>query len=389
MHQLHFNYKDIFQAPRFAKSVQKMWIQYVGLMIGYFLYIIFTYAAFLSTGIELSAVWIRYGLMPCLFTTGEVYSWYSWALYSVGCLSLLVSFLIAQTAGARSVYVQAKGNNFYIWREAYRFAINKIWSVVLAPLSLIVLVGLMVFGMVLLSWLGQIPIVGELGISLTTFIWFISSLLILYVFIVTIISIILTPQIIATSEEDAFEAIFQAFSISWKQPWRLVIYESCAIFISLFSITALAFFAKKAMLLMNSLFGAFMGPDFINLSNNGQAYAQSCLLMGQNILESVFQHFTPFVYFSHEFILIPTSNLSPSVVIASYLYAASLLFIAGWIISFGLSTFSSGNTLLYLAIRKKKDNVNLLERVDSEESPGETDQDEQKVSENSPAEPTG
>lgn len=378
MQQLHLNFKDIFRAPRFGLSLQKIWIQYVGLLSGYLVYLVFSYVSFFSAELQPGAVWMRYGLLPCLFTTGETYSWYTWLLYSVGAVFLVVSLLIAQTAGARSVYIQAKGNDFYIWREAYKFALNKMWSVLLTPVSLILLLALMALGSILISFLGKIPFIGEISIGLTTVVWFVSSLLMFYIFIVSIISLLLAPQIIATSEEDSFEAIFQAFSISWKQPWRLVIYESLTIFLSLFSLAMFAFFVKNAILLMNVLLGTFMGTDFINLSNNGQGYVQSCLLMAQNILHSIFHGLTPLLYFQHEFILIPSSDLSTSVVIASYLYAASLLFIAGWVISYGLSTFASGNTLLYLAIRKIKDDVNILDRTDSEEIVNESVQDKNK-----------
>ena len=65
--------------------------------------------------------------------------------------------------------------------------------------------------------------------------------------------------------------------------------------------------------------------------------------------------------------MIPAKTLSLSVVISSYLYASSLLFIAAWVLSYLLSTFTAGNMVSYLVIRQIKDGENLLERVDREE----------------------
>ena len=384
MYQLHFDFRDIFRAPRFALSVQKMWTQFLGLLVGFVLYFLLAYASMLMAGYKLGDMWIRYGLLPCLFATGDVYPWYTWLVYSIGSILFLASLLISKTAVARAVYMQAKGNNFYTYREAYRFAFRKMWSVLLTPVSLIVLVGFMIAGFVLISLLGKIPFIGEIGISLFTFIWFVLALLLFFILIVIGISILLVPSIIATTDDDAFEAIFQAFSTTWKQPWRFVLYEAMSLLLSIFSIGILAVFVKESILIMNTIFGSFMGPDFINLANNGQGLVQSWLLMGQNIIDNIFQIFSQYVYFKNEFILIPSSELSVSVAISSYLYAFSLLFIGGWIAAYGLATFSSGNTMLFLAIKMKKDNVNLLERKDIEEQEDKEAEntDEQNSNEN-------
>ena len=129
----------------------------------------------------------------------------------------------------------------------------------------------------------------------------------------------------------------------------------------------MAFVFKKALLIMNAVFMAGMGSDYANLANNGQGLLQSWLLMGQNIAEVLYQGLAPLVYFEREFILIPSSELPVSIVISSYIFALCLLFIAGWVLAYGLSTFTTGNTFLYLVMRKHKDGENLLERKDKEE----------------------
>ena len=95
-------------------------------------------------------------------------------------------------------------------------------------------------------------------------------------------------------------------------------------------------------------------------------------------------HHTEWIYFSKPFAMIPFHDLArPTVGVASYFYALGLLFMAGWIVSYGLTTFHVGNTLLYLIVRQKRDGENLLERVDREEEDEEEAVDAEKSDENS------
>jgi hypothetical protein len=277
---------------------------------------------------------------------------------------------------ARATYMLAKGNNFYTWRESYAFAFRKAGSVLLTPVSLAVLIGMVVVGALILGLLGKIPYAGELGISLFTVIWFFAALLLFFFAVILLVSIILVPSIIATTDEDAFEAVFQTFSLTWSQPWRLVIYEGVITLLSLFAMGLFAYAAKEAFIIMNALLSSFMCGDYINLMTNGQAMVQSWLLMIQNVVQSIYGDATPWIYFRHEFIPIPASELPLTVVISSYLYGLSLLFIMGWVFSYGVSTFTAGNTLLYVILRKKKDDENLLERVDKEEEEEEEEETE-------------
>ena len=48
--------------------------------------------------------------------------------------------------------------------------------------------------------------------------------------------------------------------------------------------------------------------------------------------------------------------------IASNIFAIFLVFIGGFIFSYPLAIFNSGNCIIFLALKKKKDDENLLER---------------------------
>jgi hypothetical protein len=367
MLKLKFDCRDILRAPRIAFSLQRMWIQLVGLMFGLFIYLIFTYGSLVAAGFPLKTAWAMNGLLPCLFAVGDPVPLYSWILYGIGSLMLLFAIMIANTAAARAIYMSSKGNSFYSWKESYAFAFRKAASVILTPVSLLLIIGLMVLGAFIVGLLGRIPFVGELGVSIFTIIWLISALLLFFFALVAVVATVMVPAILATTDEDAFEAIFQSFSICWGRPCRFIFYEALTIILSLFAMGAFAFFIKEAVMIMNHLFSAFMGADFVNLANNGQAHLQSWMLPAQGIVEKICGRFSGMVYFAREFVFIPAGDLPISVVISSYFYAFSLLFIGGWVLSYGFAAFSAGNALLFMVIKKHKDDENLLERKDAEE----------------------
>ncbi len=374
MLKLNFDWRDVFRAPRVAFSLQRMWIQVLGLSVGFLVYLVLTYLSLVLSGYQLSIAWAQFGLLPCLFAIGDTFPWYAWALAGVGSLFFFFTMLITNTAVARAIYMTSKGNSFYTWKESYAFAFRKLASIVLTPVSLLVLIGLMVLGALVVGLLGKIPFVGELGVSLLTILWMLGALILFFFAIVTIVAVILLPSIVATTDEDAFEAIFQSFSISWSQPWRFLFYEAITIVLAFFAMGVFAFFIKEAVMIMNTMFASFMGGDFINFANNGQAMLQSWTILLQGIVDNIYQAYSGLVFFSREFIKIPAQDLSVSVVISSYFYALSLLFVGAWVLSYGISSFTAGNTIAFMVLKKVKDEENLLERKDAEE---ETEEDEE------------
>lgn len=371
MQPLNFNYRDLFRAPRMAFSLQRIWIQFLGLSFGYVFYLIATYVAFILNGNSFNDVWQDFGLLPCLFAFSDSIAWYGWIVYGLGIVVLLAAFLLTNTAVARAAYMVTKGNHFYSWREAFTFSFRKSSSVLLTSFAIFILIACMVFGTFLLGLLGQIPYLGEIAIALFALVWFISALLMIYLFLACLTSLLLTPSIIATTDEDAFEVVFQTFSITWSQPWRLLIYEILIIFITVASFTILAFFGKRAVMLTNYFLCSFMGLDYITLSKNGLSLVQNSTAVADSIIHSVFHGFSDQIFFANKFIYHSTSNMALSG--ASYLYAFSLLCFGGWILSYGLSTFTIGHTLAYLVLRQKKDGENLLERKDKEEEDEENE----------------
>ncbi|NOZ57574.1 MAG: hypothetical protein GXO73_12390 [Calditrichaeota bacterium] len=375
MIKLYFDFRDIFRSPRIALSIQRIWIQFVGLAVGYVGYLIFTYLAFLSAGKGLADMWEQWGLLPCLWAATGSVPWYSWIIYAVGLIILVVAWLIASTAVSRASYKLLKGDNFYTWREAYSFAFKKAPSVIMAPVGIALIALSFVIGAWVVGLLGRIPYVGELGLSLFTFVWLAAALFLFFLLIVTGVAFVIAPAVLATTDEDAFETIFQSFSVTWSQPWRFVVYQALSGLLTVVAFGILAWFVKQAFIIMNGLFGFSMGEKYINLASHGQYLVQKWVFLAQDWIQAIYGSVSSHIFFSHEFYAL---ELPTVLLISAYIFAISLVIAGAWVVSYGLATFNVGNTLIYVIIRKKKDDENLLERKDREE---EAEEEEKKTEE--------
>ncbi len=390
MTELRFDLRDLFRSARLGFSMQRMWIAFLGYGVGYAGYLIFTYLSLLVDGKNVSVIWNQYGLFTCLSGHGAVH-WYSWLVFLPGVVFLLIAFLLTSTAISRATYMLLKGNNFYTWREAFAFSFRKAGSIISTPVAILVLALLLLVGGLIIGFLGRIiPVVGELGVSLFTVVWLVASLLMVFLLLALGVSLILVPAIIATTDEDAFEAVFQSFSTLWSQPWRFIVYEAVVCVIGIFSLGIFAFIVKEAYLLMSGIFSVpwAFGDEFINIAAQAQFLLQKWLFLSQEFVNSIYWRFAEYIYFKNEFYHI--LSLTAVQKIAAYFMAVSMLVIVGWVASYGMAVIEVGNTIVYLILRKKKDDDNLLERVDKEEEePEETDlesgasDDAQKSSEDS------
>lgn len=363
-----FDFRDLLRAPRLALSLQRMWITLAGVGAGWLVYLLLTYLALMLGGWGLPESWERFGILPALPALQNPFPWYSWILHGLGALTLVFSWLLANTAHARAVYMSAKGEHFYSWRQSYAFAWRKAGAVVMTPASLAILILLIAAVGAVVGLMARIPYAGEIGIALFTLLWFVMALLLIIIMIALWFSLIYTPAIVATTDEDAFEAVFQLFSLTWNQPWRLLLYQLFSLFVAVLATGLFAFIGKQAVGLTNLLLGAAMGSNYADIANNGLALVQAWTLSSEDLVFSFFRGFTPFLFYTQEFYYLPASELArPTVAVAAYLYAVGLLAFGFWIAAYGLGTLNAGHTLAYMALRRRKDGLNLLERVDKEE----------------------
>ncbi|MEJ2629104.1 MAG: hypothetical protein P8078_11160, partial [bacterium] len=264
MVKLRYDFRDIFRAARLALSLQRLWIQSVGLFIGYLGYLIFTYIAILTTGAQFTTIWLRYGLLPHI--GNYQLSWYGYALFGLGIFIFVLFWMITSSAVARAVYMNLKGYTFYTWKDSFKFSFSKVGSIIATPLSIGAIAFFTGLGGVVIGLLGKIPYVGGLGITVFTPIWFAASVFIVFIILGFGVSFLLTPPILATTDDDAFEGIFQSFSTMYSQPWRLITYEVLLGAVSIVGFLFLSLFFKQAWKIMNMILIWGMGDKFVDLS---------------------------------------------------------------------------------------------------------------------------
>ncbi len=376
MVKLRFDFRDIFRAARLSLSLQRLWIQFLGIFFGYLGYLIFTYCAILTTGAHFKAIWLRYGLLPHI----GVYhlSWYGYVLFGLGLFIFVLFWLIASTAVARAVYMNLKGFSFYTWKDSFKFSFSKVGSIIATPLSIFAIALFTGLGGVIIGLLGKIPYVGELGLSLFTLVWFAASVFLVFIILGFGISFLLTPPILATTDDDAFEGIFQSFSTMYSQPWRLIIYEVLLVAVSVAGFLFMSLFFKQAWKLMNMILVLGMGEKFVDLSYKASYLIQNWIYPAILWSKSILGDYASYFFFTRSFIFTEVSLLLN---ISAWIMAIFLVFVGGYLLSYPLAIFNSGNGIIFLILKKIKDDENLLERKDREEEEDEVDFEKEEKSE--------
>jgi len=369
---LDFNCKDIFRSVRHAFSMQRIWIQFVGLLSSYAIYVVLAYLAFILSGQGFATVWDRYGLLPII--PGGYIPFYSVIVYALAVFALVYGYMITATGVSRAAYMNLKGNTFYTWKEAMAFAWKKKFSILGTPLSLAILIVFLILGGGLMGLIGKIPYAGELFIALFSILWILAALFIAFAGIALTVSVLLTPAIIAATDDDAFEGIFQSFSIAFTQPWRLLFYQGLNVIGSLFGLFTFTLLIKYTWKVLCLILTWGMGDKFVHIASAASYYVQNWtypfVLCYKNLLGSYGNIF----FFTYDFTAVSLPSWSES--ISAVILAIVLVLLGGYVLSYPLAVFNTGHLLSFLVIKKIKDDENLLERKDREE---EDDEDEEET----------
>lgn len=362
MYKLYFDIRDIFQAPRLALSGKKILIQCMGLVIGYVGYLVFTYIAFLTSGMSFSDLWESYGLFPWWGFTFT--HWFSWLIFIIGCLFLVAAWLLASAAVGKVTYEQLKGDEFYSAKDSWKFLKKHAKTVLLTPFSLVVFSLLLVVGGIIMGLLGKIPYIGELGLGIFYAVpLFMVAFFVVYTLFIFVFSLLLTPSVVATSKEDVFETIVQLFSSMWSQPWRFFLYTTLAGVLAKLGTFVLGYFSLRSVQLLNWSCGIFMKDKLTDIVDGALSY-----LTIPSWFFDFFNNIFPGINFRFHLPEIGfESFLIWSESIAAFLIGITFILIIFGVLSYGLATLSTGQTLTYIIIRQKKDEENLLERKTEEE----------------------
>jgi hypothetical protein len=357
MVDLRFDFRALFKAGRYAFSGKKMAVHFGGMAIWYVIYEVLLYLSVLISG-QVKEFWRAFGLLPiCPFIDFSKYQIelqpITYVAMGIGYLVAFIIFFVLSTMVSKIALQQLRGDDFYSMRDSAGFA-RKQWKTIFG--TFLALVAMFIFCIIWpvgIGLLGKIPAVGKVITMLSAFFLvpaFLLGLLMAFVVVVFVVSLFFVPAITAGVEQDTFESVYQHFSIVWNQPWRLVVYEFLLMIWKTICVAVLA--------LMSGL-GFFLVLLPINLlipDQLGEIFWRANGWLG-GILQRI------------SYISIPAAPENPSALlaIAGMLMTITLLCIAGFVASYLASMASVGNTIIYVVLRKKISDDNLLEVEEEEE----------------------
>jgi hypothetical protein len=367
MVSMHWGYKDLFRACRFALSAKKIGMQFVGLIVAGAGYTGLTYIAYAVAGVPAAAAWERFGLLPWLdqyfvsrgvaLANLQVWSWLIWAL---GLLYSIVVALVTSTAVAKVTIEQLRGDDFFEMKEAFRFALSRLRVLLAAPVMPVAFAACIVLAGLLLSLVGAIPVVGDLLLGLFALPAFGAALFAVYLLAVFALSLALVPAIAGTSKHDSFDTLFEVFSCVNEQPWRLVVYGLVVAALSIAGAALLGWFSLQAVHLAARVLGVFANDKTANIASGAGFYLRLSLPSWCPLYR--FFEAGSGVVFSGELAAKGISQNLAAVLVGASAYAVLLL-----VASYGAAIWSTGMTLAFVLLARKKDENNLLEDHETED----------------------
>ncbi len=354
MIKLHYNFKDVFRAARFGFSAKKMWIQFLGLLIGVVGYLILAYVALLvATEFSFVNIWSQFKFIP--LPLGVHIAWFGWIFLALGIIWFIAVNLLTICAVSKVTFEQLRGDEFYEIRESLKFVKSNWKAVLLSPATLALFVVTLLAIGIFFGLIGKIPYFGELFIGVLWIPIFAVSLFVIYLILVFFVSFVTVPSVVATTKSDTFDALFELFSVVNEQNWRWFIYQILLFFTIGIASGVFGLFVKHALGLANWAMGLAMGDKLVAVVNNAYCYLPAIPQLP--VIPRICGFFFPQLLASGASVPLRWSGDIAACLMGIFLYLIVFL----WY-SYALTTFSAGQSLIYINLVRKKDDKDLLEK---------------------------
>ena len=377
--KLYFDVRDIFRAPRLALSGKKIIIFMQANLIGYAVYWVLNYLGAAVNGMAFSDTWAEFGLYPCLLSLDSL-SAIGCVLYWIGGAFWFYAISLGATAVSRVTYKQLKGDEFYSGGDAWSY-VKKHWHpVVFSSISLALILAFLFFLAAIFALVGKIPYVGEFLFVLPYLLYFFGSVFTIYTGIVFLVALVYTPAIVGTSEEDTMGTVWHNFSITWGQPWRIILYHAALVPVLVLG----AYLFSHAWLtgygLINAVYSHewLMGSKLLNIvgwATQAVHPGALCSLLGNacSICSACYAGCAS----CGSLLTSSGAVLSGTELVAAFILAIFLFLLIVSAVSYTMTVLSVGETLMFIIFRKRSDDDNLLERKDEEELEEEEEDDDE------------
>jgi hypothetical protein len=362
MRKLNYDVKDLFCSLRLGFSIQRIWINGIGLLVSYVIYLLFTYFSLLISGYNFGTVWQKFGLLPCAFAVAV--PWFVWFIYGFGLVLSIFCILLTNTAVARTSYMALRREMFYSWTQAFRFAKKKWMSISGALLTFVLMILIFVIASLVMGLIGRIPFIGEIGTAILSLIYLFAALVLLFIFATFFVGILLIPAILAAADEDALGSVFQSFSLTYNHPWRLGLYGVVVGILEIVGMLIFSITLKLSYTLFIKLFTLGMGDKILSLKSRALQIVDKSMPVVYGWMQKLPAGIGDFLYLQQGFTS-PTA-LPEVQIISPFIFALFILFSAGIVLAYGEAVGNSGLTIMYIVLFQKKEGENLLEREDAE-----------------------
>jgi len=349
MATLHFDIRDMFRVIRLGWSGKKIWVGVCGAVIAWAGYTILTTIAHLSAGMKLGEVWHRFGFFPgATLTPGALLP----LLLNLGAMLFALAVILLSTSMmCKITYQQLRGDEFYSSGDAWKF-IKSNWSGVLfGPVAVLALLAFFIVAGILTGFVARyLPWLGELLFALSFVPLFFAALVAVFIAIAFVVAITMTPAVVGTVGEDTLEVVIQSFSIAWSQPWRFVLYTTWMNLSALIGGVLLASMMAATYALIGWACGMFMGVKLSNLYAAALRYDTL----------GVSDHFPEML----ECLPPASADIAGVQVWAGRILFVMIALVTAILLSYVQASYASGLSMIYVILRKRKDDENLLEWED-------------------------
>lgn len=355
--QLHFNFKDLFRAPRLALG-RRMLVMLEALLVSYFVHLLLTYITLLVEGHSFGSIWNDIHLFPGFFIcygttlTGRI-------LMALAHVLAVIPICLGFTAVAKITIKEYKGNLFYSARDGWKWAFDNWFPVFFGPLSIAIIILFFVILAIILGWFAQWPLLDILIYGLL-FIIFVPTALFLAVSVLALfVSLYMSPAIVACAEEDTMGTLFGSYTLLWNQPVRLIGYSLVVLLSALIGYHIFHFFMLSAFKFIDLVFGHkfIMGDSYLAIKQVGLD-----LFAAYQFLPSYFR-IPECLDMGHIAAISPSITQTITGVLVGFVSLMAFLAVP----AYALATLATGFASSFIVLTKHKDDQDLIKRLDADE----------------------
>ncbi len=363
--KMHFNWKDIPRAARFGFSAKKIWVMVEALFVSCVVYAILSYISLLiGTPYGIKEIWADYRFIPVpelseLSTAGQIVQY-------LAILAFIVIMMFYGVAVSKITFEQLRGDEFYEISKARKFAFKEGKAVIFAPITLLLIIVFILIMGVILGLIGKIPYLGEIILLLSSVPAFFGVLMIVYLVAAFILSLFISAAIVGSTKSDTFDTLFEVFSTLNEQNWRFIGYE-LLLWAVMFVAGAIWVFAiGRALAIAHYVLGAgwLMGDKYVTLEKIAHYYLSVPQPLVNTAVARSFFDITMTSVILNPTLSLPAANIVMQIV--GFLLGILLYAIVFMGLGYIISMFWVGNTIAYVVMTKKKDDLNLLEQKEEE-----------------------